>query len=220
MSAIDASLMRLGTDYVDLYQIHRFDPETPVEETMEALHDVVKSGKVRYLGASSMWAWQFAQMQYTADLHGWTRFVSMQDHYNLLMREEEREMHPFCLDQGIGVLPWSPMARGKLTRPIGVHTPRQDTDRLVRGGMYSHNVQSDAAIIGAVRRIAEERGVPMAQIALAWVMAQPAVTSPIIGVTKVSHLDDAIAAIDLVLTEDELDELAAPYTPREPEGHH
>lgn len=220
MSAIDASLVRLGTDYVDLYQIHRFDPETPVEETMEALHDVVKSGKVRYIGASSMWAWQFAQMQYTADLHGWTRFVSMQDHYNLLMREEEREMHPFCLDQGVGVLPWSPMARGKLTRPIGEHTPRQDTDRLVRGGMYSHNVQSDAAIIGAVRRIAEERGVPMAQIALAWVMAQPAVTSPIVGVTKVSHLDDAIAAIDLVLTQDELDALAAPYTPRTPEGHH
>ena len=219
MSAIDASLTRLGTDYVDLYQIHRFDPETPIEETMEALHDVVKAGKARYIGASSMWAWQFAKMQYTADLHGWTRFVAMQDHYNLLMREEEREMHPFCVDQGVGILPWSPMARGKLTRPAGVHTPRQDTDRLVRGGLYSHNEDSDAAIIGVVQRVAENHGGSMAQVALAWVMAQHAVTSPIVGVTKVDQLDDAIAALDLRLTVEEMVELVAPYTPRLPEGH-
>lgn len=219
MRAIDASLTRLGTDYVDLYQIHRFDPNTPVEETMEALHDVVKAGKVRYLGASSMWAWQFAKMQYTADLQGWTRFISMQDHYNLLMREEEREMLPFCLDQGVGVLPWSPMARGKLTHPLGVHTPRQDTDLLTRAGMYTRNQESDDAIVSAVQRIAQSRGVPMARVALAWLLAQPAVTSPIVGVTKVSHLDDSIAAIELKLTDDELAELAAPYTPRMPEGH-
>ena len=219
MRAVVASLTRLGTDHVDLYQIHRFDPNTPVEETMEALHDVVKAGKARYLGASSMWAWQFAKMQYTAQLHGWTRFISMQDHYNLLMREEEREMLPFCLDQGIGVLPWSPVARGKLTRPLGVHTPRQDTDMLTRAGMYTRNQESDAAIVQAVQRIAEARGVPMVQVALAWVMAQPAVTSPIVGVTKLTHLDDPIAAIELKLTEDEIAELDTPYTPRMPEGY-
>ncbi|WOP19469.1 aldo/keto reductase [Raineyella sp. LH-20] len=219
MSAIDASLTRLGTDYVDLYQIHRWDYATPIEETMEALHDVVKAGKARYLGASSMWTWQFAKAQYTADRHGWTRFVSMQDHYNLLMREEEREMHPFCLDQGVGVIPWSPMARGKLTRPLGQHTPRQDTDRPVRAGMYSHNPDADATIIATVADIARSRGVSMAQVALAWVMAQPAVTSPIVGVTKTEQLDDAIAAIDLTLSQEEIARLEAPYTPRRPEGH-
>ncbi|MEA5153175.1 aldo/keto reductase [Raineyella sp.] len=219
LSAIDASLTRLGTDHVDLYQIHRWDYDTPIEETMEALHDVVRAGKARYIGASSMWTWQFAKAQYTADLNGWTRFVSMQDHYNLLTREEEREMHPFCLDQGVGVIPWSPMARGKLAHPLGHHTPRQDTDRLVRAGMYAHNPDSDAAIIGVVQQIAQARGVSMAQVALAWVMSKPAVTSPIVGVTRPDQLDDAIAAIDLRLSTEEIERLEAPYTARHPEGH-
>lgn len=219
ISAIDASLTRLGTDHVDLYQIHRWDPDTPIEETMEALHDVVRSGKARYIGASSMWAWQFAKAQYTADLNGWTRFISMQDHYNLLMREEEREMHPLCLDQGVGVIPWSPMARGKLTHPLGHHTPRQETDRLVRAGMYAHHPESDTAIIRTVQQVAEARGVSMAQVALAWVMSKPAVTSPIVGVTRPDQLDDAIAAIDLRLSVEEIEQLEAPYTPRTPEGH-
>ncbi|MGV9713923.1 aldo/keto reductase [Gordonia sp. NPDC003424] len=217
MSAIDASLRRLGTDYVDLYQIHRFDPLVPVEETMEALHDVVKAGKVRYLGASSMWTWQFAKLQYTAEMHGWTRFVSMQDQYNLIQREEEREMHPFARDQGVGVLPWSPLARGRLTRPPGESTARSTSDHLL-ARIYRQAEDADRAIIDAVASIAEKRGVSRAQVALAWVRQQPAVTAPIIGATKLAHLDDAVASLSLVLDEDELAALEAPYTPRLPEG--
>jgi len=217
MHAIDSSLRRLGTDYVDLYQIHRFDPTVPVEETMEALHDVVKAGKARYLGASSMYAWQFAKMQYTADLAGWTRFVSMQDQYNLLMREEEREMHPFCLDQGVGVIPWSPLARGRVTRPWGTTTTRTQADEF-GATLYHQQEAADRAIVDAVATIAAARGVPMAQVALAWVRQQPAVTAPIVGATKPEHLDDAIASLEITLTADELAALAAPYVPQHPEG--
>jgi len=217
MQAIDASLRRLGTDYVDLYQIHRFDPTVPVEETMEALHDVVKAGKARYIGASSMYAWQFAQLQYTADLGGWTRFISMQDQYNLLMREEEREMYPFCLDQGVGVLPWSPLARGRVTRPWGTDTLRARTDEF-GATLYHQQEAADRAIVDAVATIAAARGVSMAQVALAWVRQQPAVTAPIVGATKPEHLDDALASLNLTLTEDELAALAAPYVPQVPEG--
>ena len=213
MAAIDASLTRLGTDYVDLYQIHRFDPDVTVEETMEALHDVVKSGKARYLGASSMWTWQFAKMQYTADLHGWTRFVSMQDQYNLIQREEEREMYPFARDQGIGILPWSPLARGRLTRPWDETSARSETDQY-GAGLYRQAEESDRAIVDAVATIADQRGVSRAQVALAWVRQQPAVTAPIIGATKQHHLDDAVASLALVLSDDELATLAAPYSPR------
>jgi aryl-alcohol dehydrogenase-like predicted oxidoreductase len=207
---IDASLTRLGTDYVDLYQIHRWDPETPIEETMEALHDVVRSGKARYLGASSMYAWQFAKAQHVAEVNGWTPFVSMQNHYNLLYREEEREMLPLCQDQGIGVIPWSPLARGRLTRPWDTSTARTQSDGF-GGSLYK---DEDAAIVAKVLEIAERRGVSAAQVALAWVMAQPAVTSPIVGVTRPEHLDDAVQAVDLVLAQDELEELAAGYVPR------
>ena len=217
MQAIDASLRRLGTDHVDLYQIHRFDPTVPVEETMEALHDVVKAGKARYLGASSMYAWQFAKMQYTADLGGWTRFVSMQDQYNLLMREEEREMHPYCLDQGVGVIPWSPLARGRVTRPWGTATARSQTDAF-GSRLYHQQEDADRAIVDAVAAVATTRGVPMAQVALAWVRQQPAVTAPIVGATKQQHLDDALASLELTLTDDELAALAAPYVPQRPEG--
>ncbi|UFS60374.1 aldo/keto reductase [Subtercola endophyticus] len=217
MNQIDASLRRLGTDYVDLYQIHRWDDTAPIEETMEALHDVVKAGKARYIGASSMFAWQFAQAQYTADLNGFTRFVSMQDHYNLIQREEEREMHPFCLDQGVGVLPWSPLARGRLTRPWGESTFRDDTDN-VSARVYAGTEDSDHAVVDAVGQVASNRGVARAQVALAWVRQQPAVTSPIVGATKPHHLDDAVASLDLTLTSDELDLLEAPYTPHVPTG--
>jgi len=217
MHAIDASLRRLGTDYVDLYQIHRFDPSVPVEETMEALHDVVKAGKARYIGASSMFAWQFAQMQYTADLGGWTRFVSMQDQYNLLMREEEREMHPFCLDQGVGVIPWSPLARGQVTRPWGTTTPRTQGDEF-GSLLYRQHEDAGRAIVDAVASIAQARGASMAQVALAWVHQQEAVTAPIVGATKMQHLDDAIASLDMTLTDDELAALEAPYVPQNPEG--
>jgi aryl-alcohol dehydrogenase (NADP+) len=213
LAAIDASLTRLGTDYVDLYQVHRFDPDVPVEETMEALHDVVKSGKARYIGASSMWTWQFAKMQYTADLHGWTRFVSMQDQYNLIQREEEREMHPFAQDQGIGILPWSPLARGRLTRAWDETSARSETDEY-GAGLYRQAEESDRAIVDAVATIADQRGVSRAQVALAWVRQQPAVTAPIIGATKQHHLDDAVASLVLVLDDDELATLAAPYSPR------
>jgi aryl-alcohol dehydrogenase-like predicted oxidoreductase len=217
LSAIDDSLRRLGTDHVDLYQIHRWDPETPIEETMEALHDVVRSGKARYLGASSMWAWQFAKAQYTADAHGWTRFVSMQDQYNLLQREEEREMHPFCVDQRVGVLPWSPLARGRLTRDWDEVTARTSTDQFGQT-LYHHDVDANRRIVGEVARIAAARGVSRAQVALAWVRQQAAVTAPIVGVTRATHLADAIASVDLELTAEELQALAAPYTPRPAEG--
>ncbi|MEP6798942.1 MAG: aldo/keto reductase [Lapillicoccus sp.] len=212
---IDASLTRLGTDYVDLYQIHRWDPETPIEETMEALHDVVQSGKARYIGASSMYAWQFAKAQHVADLAGWTRFVSMQDHYNLLYREEEREMLPLCLDQGVGVIPWSPLARGRLTRPWDAATTRTETDAF-GGSLYR---DEDAAIVQTVLDVAGERGVAPAQVGLAWLLAQEAVTSPIVGVTKPGHLTDAVAAVDLELTDAELDRLSAGYVPHTIAGH-
>jgi aryl-alcohol dehydrogenase-like predicted oxidoreductase len=217
LSAIDASLRRLGTDYVDLYQIHRWDAETPIEETMEALHDVVRSGKARYIGASSMWAWQFSKAQHTADLGGFTRFVSMQDQYNLINREEEREMHPLCLDQGVGVLPWSPLARGRLTRDWDDSTSRSETDVFGRS-LYGQREESDRAVSEAVAWVAEERGVSRAQIALAWVRQQPAVTSPIVGATKLGHLEDAVASVDIELTEAEIAALEAMYVPRDPEG--
>ncbi|MEU9052085.1 aldo/keto reductase [Streptomyces sp. NPDC048384] len=215
MTEIDHSLARLGTDYVDLYQIHRFDPHTPVEETMEALHDLVKAGKVRYIGASSMYAWQFSKMQYTAERHGWTKFVSMQNYYNLLYREEEREMLPLCADQGVGVLPWSPLARGRLTRDWGTVTDRSASDNF-GSRLY---VDSDRVVVEAVTRVANERGVPRAQVALAWVLHQDAVTAPIIGAAKPQHLEDAAAAVELELTEKELEELQQPYAPHPVIGH-
>ena len=212
---IDASLTRLGTDYVDLYQIHRWDPHTPIEETMEALHDVVRAGKARYLGASSMYAWQFAKAQHVAERHGWTPFVSMQNHYNLIYREEEREMLPLCADQGVGVIPWSPLARGRLTRDWDERTARAETDEF-GATLYR---DEDRAVVDTVARVAERRGVSRAQVALAWVMAQPAVTSPIVGVTRSAHLEDAVAAVDLVLDDAELEELGAGYLPHAVAGH-
>ncbi len=194
MTEVDASLRRLGMDYIDLYQIHRFDPRTPIEETMEALHDVVKSGKVRYIGASSMWAWQFSKAQYTAERHGWTKFVSMQNHYNLLNREEEREMMPLCVDQGVGVIPWSPLARGKLTRDWDATTERSEADEF---GSKLYNPDSDRVIVERVAEIAAERGVPRAQVALAWMLSKPFVTSPIVGATKPHHIADAVAAVEV-----------------------
>ena len=214
MSSIDASLRRLQTDYVDLYQIHRWDPEVPIEETLEALHDVVKAGKARYIGASSMWAWQFSKALHVAERHGWTRFVTMQNHYNLLNREEEREMLPLCADEGIGVIPWSPLARGRLTRDWDEKTTRSETDEFGRT-LYP---DSDKQIVDAVAQVAAERGVSRAQVALAWVLSNPVVDAPIIGATKPHHLDDAVAAVDLELTDDELSRLAAPYTPHEVVG--
>src|SRR3954447_13389757 len=210
MTEIDHSLRRLGTDYVDLYQIHRWDPHTPIEETMEALHDVVKSGKARYIGASSMYAWQFAKALHASERNGWARFVSMQDHYNLLNREEEREMLPLCADQSIAVLPWSPLARGRLTRDWDESTSRSETDEF---GKTLYNPASDQTIVERVASLAEARGVPRAQVALAWLLSKAVVTSPIVGVTKMAHLDDAIAAVDLELTDDEISSLEEPYTP-------
>jgi len=212
MEQIDASLTRLGTDYVDLYQIHRFDPATPIDETMEALHDVVKAGKARYIGASSMWAWQFATMQHAADLHGWTRFVSMQDQYNLMQREEEREMFGLLTHQGVGSIPYSPVAKGRLARPWGEHTHRFDTDPVGR----RFDIDGDRPIVEAVQRIAEARGIPMARVALAWVLKNPVVTAPIVGATKPDHLPDAVAALDLHLTDDEIQALEEPYAPHLP----
>ncbi len=214
MAEIDASLQRLGTDYVDLYQIHRFDNRTPIEETLEALHDVVKAGKARYIGASSMYAWQFAKMQYVADRHGWTRFVTMQNHYNLLYREEEREMIPFCLDQGVGLIPWSPLARGRLARPWDESTARSETDEFGRS-LYD---DGDRPIVDKVGELAAARGVPPAQVALAWMLAKPGVTAPIVGATKPHHLDDAVAALDVQLSEDEVAALEAPYRPHDIRG--
>jgi len=214
---VDQSLRRLGVDDIDLYQIHRYDPNAPIEETMEALDDLVRAGKVRYIGASSMWTWQFVQAQYIADLHGWTRFISMQDHYNLLMREEEREMHPFCLDQGIGVVPWSPLARGRLTRDWGVTTGRSETDRFA-GTLYRQAEESDRKIVEAVAAVADEHGVPRAQVSLAWLLQRPAVTAPIVGVTRPEHLTDAVAAVDLRLSDDDLRRLEEHYVPHTAEG--
>jgi len=211
LAELDASLRRLDMDYIDLYQIHRFDPHSPIEETLEALHDAIRSGKVRYVGASSMYAWQFSKSLYLADLHGWSRFVSMQNHYNLLYREEEREMMPLCEDQGIGVIPWSPMARGKLTRDWEETTLRSETDKFGQA-LYDHT-DSDREIALRVRRIAAAHGVSRAQVALAWMLQKPFVTSPIIGATKPHHLDDAIAALDLELAPEEISQLEEPYTP-------
>jgi aryl-alcohol dehydrogenase-like predicted oxidoreductase len=215
MHEIDASLTRLGTDYVDLYQIHRYDSRTPIEETMEALHDVVKAGKARYIGASSMYAWQFAKAQHTAAVNGWTRFVSMQNHYNLIYREEEREMLPLCADMGVGVIPWSPLARGRLTRAWDAGTARTETDEFGRT-LYRDD---DRDVVDAVARVAEARGIPRAQVALAWVSKHPTVSAPIVGVTKMEHLDDAIASLDVKLTADEIAELEAPYAPHSIAGH-
>ncbi|MFI5835438.1 aldo/keto reductase [Micromonospora sp. NPDC051300] len=217
MSEIDASLRRLGTDYVDLYQIHRLDPVTPIEETMEALHDLVRAGKVRYLGASSMYAWQFAKALWVAERHGWTRFAAMQNHYNLLYREEEREMLPLCLDQGVAVIPWSPLARGLLTRDPGERTTRADSDEFGRK-LYARTEEHDRAVVDAVGRVAAQRGVPRAQVALAWVARHPAVTAPIVGATKPHHLTDAVAALELELTDAEVAELEAPYVPHPVSG--
>ncbi|HEX6919282.1 MAG TPA: aldo/keto reductase [Actinomycetes bacterium] len=210
LTEIDHSLRRLGTDYVDLYQIHRFDRSTPLEETLEALHDVVKAGKARYLGASSMFAWQFAKALHTQHQHGWARFVTMQNHYNLLYREEEREMLPLCLDQGVGVIPWSPLARGRLARPWDETSERGKTDEFGKT-LYRDD---DRHIVDAVGRVAETRGVPRAQVALAWLVSRPGVTAPIVGATKPNHLDDAVAALELALTGDEVAALEEPYYPR------
>lgn len=214
LAEIDASLTRLGTDYVDLYQIHRFDPETPIEETLEALHDVVKSGKARYIGASSMYAWQFCKALYLSDLHGWTRFVSMQDHYNLLNREEEREMLGLCAEEGIGVLPWSPLARGRLTRPWEdqLATKRAETDEFGKS-LYRGSEDSDRQIIDQVGKISEARSIPRAQIALAWLLSKSVVTSPIIGASKPHHLEDAVTALEVQLSPDEITSLEEPYIP-------
>jgi aryl-alcohol dehydrogenase (NADP+) len=209
LAELDASLRRLGTDYVDLYQVHRWDPATPIEETLEALDSAVRSGKVRYLGASSMWAWQFSKALHLAGEHGWHRFVSMQDHYNLLNREEEREMLPLCADEGIGVIPWSPLARGRLTRDWDETTNRSETDEF-GSRLYA---EGDQAIVERVAEVAEGRGVPRAQVALAWLLSKPVVTAPIVGVTKDRHLDDAVAAVDLTLSAEETARLEEPYTP-------
>jgi 1-deoxyxylulose-5-phosphate synthase len=220
MAAIDASLRRLGMDYVDLYQIHRWDYDTPIGETMEALHDVVRAGKARYIGASSMFAWQFAKAQYTAERNGWTRFVSMQDHYNLIYREEEREMIPQCIDQGVGVIPWSPLARGVLA---GTRT-REGEQRTTRSGSDSfidslYTPDSDYDVVDRLQDIAEQRGVPPAQVALAWLLHRPGVTAPIVGATKLSHLEDALAAEELKLSEQEMRQLEEPYVPHAVSGH-
>ncbi|MBY5884493.1 aldo/keto reductase [Rhizobium leguminosarum] len=208
LTEIDNSLRRLGTDYVDLYQIHRFDPFTPVEETMQALNDVVRAGKARYIGASSMWAWQFSKLQHAAEVNGWTKFVSMQNQVSLTYREEEREMLPLCDDQGIAVLPWSPLAGGKLTRPWGTETKRATTDRYNKS-MYEKT--GDRDVVEVVEAVAQARKTSMAQVAMAWVLQKPVVTSPIIGVSKMSHLEDAIAAVDFELTGDDVKALEAPY---------
>ncbi|MEP6915957.1 MAG: aldo/keto reductase [Acidobacteriota bacterium] len=210
--AIDESLRRLGLDYVDLYQIHRWDPLTPIEETLEVLHDVVKAGKVRYIGASSMFAWQFCKAIQVARARGWTRFVTMQNHYNLLNREEEREMLPLCEAEGIGVIPWSPLARGRLTRPWDEGSERQRTDEIGKT-LYTAAVDADRQVVERVIETAARRGVKPAIIALAWVLHQPAITAPIVGMTKPEHLDDAIAALSVTLTPEEVAALEAPYVP-------
>jgi aryl-alcohol dehydrogenase (NADP+) len=220
MDAIDSSLTRLGMDYVDLYQIHRWDYDTPIEETMEALHDVVKAGKARYIGASSMFAWQFAKAQYTADLNGWTRFVSMQNHYNLVYREEEREMIPQCIEQGIGLIPWSPLARGFLAgnrlREGGGETARAKSDDYA-DSMYFN--EEDFTVAERAQEIAENHGVTSAQIALAWMLDKPYITAPIIGASKMPHLEQAIAALDIELSEDEVSSLEEAYQPHPVLGH-
>jgi aryl-alcohol dehydrogenase-like predicted oxidoreductase len=210
---LDESLRRLGTDYIDLYQIHRWDPETPIEETLQALDDVVKAGKVRYIGASSMYAWQFTKALYLADRHGWTRFISMQNHYNLLYREEEREMIGLCQSEGIGVIPWSPLARGRLTRAWqSESTKRFETDLFAKN-MYAKSEDADHQVVDRLGQIAEQRGVPRAQLALAWLLSKSAITAPIVGATKPHHLADAVAALSLSLTPEEIASLEEPYIP-------
>jgi aryl-alcohol dehydrogenase-like predicted oxidoreductase len=213
---LDESLRRLGTDYVDLYQIHRWDRTTLIEETLEALNDVVRAGKVRYLGASSMWAWQFSKALYTSEKHGWAKFVTMQPHYNLIFREEEREMLPLCLDQGVGVIPWSPLARGKLARPWDAEsTKRSETDGFAKS-LYAKTAEADKRVVDRLGELAAARGVPRAQLALAWLLSKPAITTPIVGATKPHHLDDAVAAVSLKLTAEEIAALEEPYTPHPP----
>ncbi|MEU8661915.1 aldo/keto reductase [Actinoplanes philippinensis] len=215
MASIDRSLRRLGTDHVDLYQIHRWDRETPIEETMEALHDVVRAGKARYIGASTMYAWQFAKAQFTAEKHGWTKFVSMQPQYNLAYREEEREMLPFCLDSGVGVIPWSPLARGVLARGRAAESVRARTDQM----MARLSTDDDFAVADVVADVAKARDTSPARVALAWLLSKPVVTAPIIGASKQSHIDDAVAAVDLKLTAEEIAALEAPYRPHAVIGH-
>jgi aryl-alcohol dehydrogenase-like predicted oxidoreductase len=209
---LDESLKRLETDYVDLYQIHRWDKSTPIEETLEALNDVVRAGKVRYVGASSMWAWQFSKALYTSEKHGWAKFVTMQPHYNLLYREEEREMLPLCLDQGVGVIPWSPLARGRLARPWDTETKRSESDGYAKN-LYAKTMEADQRVADRLGEVAESRGVPRAQAALAWLLSKPAITAPIVGATKLHHLQDAVAAVSLKLTPDEVKALEEPYVP-------
>ncbi|MEK5416682.1 alcohol dehydrogenase [Paenibacillus odorifer] len=212
MTEIDNSLKRLGTDYVDLYQIHRWDNDTPIEETMEALHDVVKAGKVRYIGASSMYAWQFLQAQHVAERNGWTKFVSMQNYLNLLYREEEREMLPLCREEGIGVIPWSPLAKGRLTRDWNEQTARSEIDEVGKA-FYAKMAEADRKVVEVVAGIAAKRGIPRAQVALAWVLQKEPVTSPIIGATKANHLEDAVAAVSVKLEPSEIASLEEPYVP-------
>jgi aryl-alcohol dehydrogenase-like predicted oxidoreductase len=218
LAEIDHSLKRLGTDYVDLYQIHRWDYATPIEETLEALHDVVKAGKARYIGASSMFAWQFAQSLAIAERHGWTRFATMQNYVNLLYREEEREMLPLCQAEGIAVIPWSPLARGRLTRDWDAQSARAETDEFGRG-LYAKTADADRKVVEALTAVAEARGVPRAQVALAWVLQKAPVSAPIIGATRLTQLDDAVAALALKLTPDEIKALEAPYVPHAVVGH-
>ncbi|MGJ0183936.1 aldo/keto reductase [Corynebacterium glyciniphilum] len=218
LEQVDASLTRLGTDYVDLLQIHRFDPDVPVEETMEALHDVVKAGKARYLGASAMYAWQFAKLQHAADLHGWTKFVSMQDQYSLLYREEEREMFGLLEDQGVGSIPYSPLAKGRVARPFGEKSSTRSKDDPV-GDAHFADPDAEKPVIDAVETIARERDIPMAQVALAWVLHNPVVNAPIVGATKHHHLADAAAAVDITLTDDEITRLEQHYRTRPPTGY-
>jgi aryl-alcohol dehydrogenase-like predicted oxidoreductase len=212
LEQVDASLTRLGTDYIDLYQIHRFDPETPVEETMQALHDIVRAGKVRYLGASSMYAWQFAKLQHAAALGGWTRFQSMQNQYNLLRRQDERELMPMCADMGVGLVPYSPNGKGRLARPWGEQSDRSSTDKVVK----AFDSPVDEPVVNAVQRIAQQRGVAMAQVALAWVLRNSGVSAPIVGATKPHHLQEAHDALDIDLTDDEAQALEEPYTQQGP----
>jgi aryl-alcohol dehydrogenase-like predicted oxidoreductase len=218
LQAIDDSLRRLGVDTVDLYQIHRWDPATPIEETLEALNDLVRAGKVRYVGASSMYAWQFAKALFASAAHGWARFVSMQNHVNLLNREEEREMIPLCRDQGVGIIPWSPLARGRLTRDWDEKTERSESDVFGRH-LYAATADNDRKIVEAVARVASARGVPRARVALAWVLQKPGITAPIIGATKTHHVPDAVQALDLELTKDEIAQLEAPYSPHPVVGY-
>jgi aryl-alcohol dehydrogenase-like predicted oxidoreductase len=212
MCEIDNSLRRLGTDYIDLYQIHRWDNNTPIEETMEALHDVVKAGKARYIGASSMYAWQFLKAQHVAERNGWTRFVSMQNYLNLLYREEEREMLPLCRDGGVGVIPWSPLARGRLTRDWDEQSTRSEMDEFGKA-LYANTADADRKVVERVAEVAACRGIPRAQVALAWVLQKEPVTAPIIGATKSHHLEDAVAALSVKLTQDEVASLEEPYVP-------